>query len=79
MPEKQPEKKSNPLEVDPKAYYNFFQGTPEGMAILTELAHHFYDRTSVVPGDPYMTHVKEGERNPVKFIIDKCALAQEGR
>lgn len=76
----QPEdKKENkhPFEVDSKKYHQFFQRNPDGAAILTELSMLFYDRTSVVSGDPYGTHVKEGERNVVKFIIDKCAQGGE--
>ncbi|HDZ62556.1 MAG TPA: hypothetical protein ENH40_05365 [Nitrospirae bacterium] len=75
---KQVKTKQNSLEVDPSIYHRFFQQNKDGVAILEELAILFYDRTSVVPGDPYMTHVKEGERNPIRFIIEKCAQAQGG-
>jgi len=44
--------------------------------VLADLSMRFYDRSSLVPGDPGMTHAREGERSVVLFIIQQCYDAQ---
>lgn len=60
-------------QVMPEVYRQLFRSTPAGQAVLSELAILFYDRSSVVAGDPFATHEREGERNVIRFIIQKCA------
>lgn len=42
--------------------------TPQGQAVLQDLEDQFFNRTSLVRGDPYMTHANEGAREVVLYI-----------
>jgi hypothetical protein len=57
-----------------RAYLTVFSGDA-GRKVLADLRQAFYDRSSVVPGDPYGTHVAEGERAVVLRIL--TILAEE--
>ena len=48
-------------------YYKVFT-SPDGEDILADLMQQFYDRSSIVPGDPHMTHAREGAREVVLYI-----------
>ena len=48
----------------------------EGQEVLTDLRERFYERTSVVPGDPYATHAREGAREVVLYILDRIKRAE---
>lgn len=68
--------------LDARVYFDIFQMNPAGMSILEELSMLFNDRPSVVKRndgsvDANGTLVKEGERNPIIYIINKCAEAQK--
>ena len=43
---------------------------PDADEALKLLCEEFADRTSFVPGDPYSTAFKEGQRNVVLFLLD---------
>lgn len=61
-----------------KLYLDVFQANPAGQKILADLAMRFYDRPSVLAGEPeHMTFVREGERTVLLYIIQKCAEAQQ--
>ena len=45
--------------------------TPDGEAVLADLIARFADRTSIVPGDPYATHAREGAREVVLYILKR--------
>lgn len=57
-----------------RAYLTVFSGDA-GKRVLADLRQAFYDRSSFVPGDPYGTHVAEGERAVVLRIL--TILAEE--
>jgi len=57
-----------------RAYVDVFSGN-DGKMVLADLRKAFYDRSSVVPGDPYLTHVCEGERAVILRIL--TILAEE--
>lgn len=60
-----------------KLYFEIFQFNPAGQKVLADLSMRFYDRPSVVSGEPeHMTFVRAGERNVLLYIIQKCAEAQ---
>lgn len=48
-------------------YYKLFT-SPDGEDVLKDLMQQFYDRSSIVPGDPHMTHALEGAREVVLYI-----------
>lgn len=58
------------MAATPEQYYSLFKQSPNGQAILEDMmkAHHFFDSTFVAD-DPYMTMVREGERNAVLRIL----------
>jgi len=49
-------------------------GTPQGKKVLEHLTEQFEARSSVVPGDSYATHMKEGERYVVLYIKDLITI-----
>ena len=57
-----------------RAYLTVFT-SDAGRRVLNDLRAAFYDRTSFVPGDPYATHVFEGERAVILRIL--TILAEE--
>jgi hypothetical protein len=57
-----------------RAYVTVF-ASDAGRRVLNDLRVAFYDRTSFVPGDPYATHVFEGERAVILRIL--TILAEE--
>ena len=57
-------------------YAEVFAGT-SGEAVLNDLIARFVNRTSIVPGDPYMTHAKEGAREVVLYIQQRIRKAHE--
>jgi hypothetical protein len=58
------------------AYDNFFK-TLDGQEVLKDLEDKFERRTSVVAGDPYATHVKEGERGVILYIKDLITIGEK--
>ena len=48
----------------------------EGQEVLTDLRERFYERTSIVPGDAYATHAREGAREVVLYILDRIKRAE---
>jgi len=62
-------------------FFSIFQGHKDGQAIMRDLSHKFYDRTSVVgsPVDANATLVREGERNVLLYIMLRISSAQKGR
>ena len=46
------------------------------LAGVGELSLVFDDQEIAVPGDPYMTHTRAGERNVFRFIIKKMIAAK---
>jgi len=62
-------------------FFNVFQGHPDGVKILMDLSHLFYDRTSVVgsPVDVSATLVHEGERNVILYIMGRISRFQENK
>ena len=59
-----------------QAYLTVFTGGA-GRMVLADLRRAFYDRTSVVQGDPYATHVAEGERAVVLRILTILAAESD--
>lgn len=57
-----------------RAYVTVFT-SDAGRRVLNDLRVAFYDRSSFVPGDPYATHVFEGERTVILRIL--TILAEE--
>lgn len=55
------------------AYQRLFN-SPDGEFVLNHLKSIFYDRTSIVPGDPYATHAKEGAREVILYIKQTIEL-----
>ena len=53
--------------ADRACIFRMFQ-TEDGQKSLEILRANFSERTSVVPGDPYMTHAREGAREVILFI-----------
>jgi hypothetical protein len=53
--------------------------TPDGKKVLADLVARFEDRTSIVPGDPYATHAKEGAREVILFIKHRMKGASNAR
>jgi len=47
-------------------YKTVFKGA--GKEIFEDLEKTFSDRSSIVPGDPYATHAREGSREVVLYI-----------
>lgn len=39
-----------------------------GQNVLRDLRRQFAERSSIVPGDPYQTHAREGAREVVLYI-----------
>lgn len=60
-----------------RAYLAVFT-SDAGKKVLNDLRVAFYDRTSVVPGDPYLTHVCEGERTVILRILTILAEESDG-
>lgn len=56
-----------------RAYRNLFS-TPDGIAVLDHMRELFGNRTSIVPGDSYMTHAREGAREVVLHIEQQISL-----
>lgn len=50
-----------------KIFHKVFS-TDSGKEVLSVLEEMFYEGTSIVPGDPYATHSREGAREVVIFI-----------
>ena len=44
--------------------------SPEGEYLMGHLAELFEKRSSIVPGDPYATHAREGAREVVLYLRD---------
>jgi len=55
------------IMADRGCIFRIFQ-SDDGRKALEILQDNFSKRTSVVPGDPYMTHAREGAREVVLFI-----------
>jgi len=56
-----------------KVYKQLFS-TPNGKKVLEDLKDTFCERTSIVPGDPYMTHANEGAREVVLYITENIKM-----
>lgn len=50
--------------------------TQDGEKVLKDLGERFMMQSSIVPGDPYMTHAKEGAREVVIYIMKRIQGAQ---
>jgi len=57
------------------AYKRTFD-TPDGQIVLDHLVTTFAQRSSIVPGDPYATHAREGGREVVLLIQSKIRSAK---
>ena len=53
--------------ADRACIFRIFQ-TGDGQKSLEILRTNFKDRSSIVPGDPYATHAREGAREVILFI-----------
>ncbi len=51
--------------------------TPDGKKVLKDLRERFVTRSSIVPGDPYMTYAKEGAREVVMYILKRMESSDE--
>lgn len=66
------------VDVLSKLYSDLFQTNPAGQKVFEDLHARFYGRPSVIPGEPeHMTFVREGERNVLLYILQRCADAQQ--
>ncbi len=54
-------------------YSNLFS-TVAGKEVLADLEELFVNRTSIVSGDPYATHAREGAREVMLFIHGQIKL-----
>ena len=62
-------------------WYNQAFSSTAGEKVLADLKQRFYDRPSNVPGDPFQTHVNEGAREVMLYIlqrINKAEITDEG-
>lgn len=50
--------------------------SPNGKEVLEDLEAEFFHRSSLVPGDPYATHAREGAREVILFIHQKMKLGE---
>lgn len=57
--------------------YSKLFSTPDGKEVLVDLKKEFYDRTSIVGGDPYATHAMEGAREVILFILQNMEISKE--
>ena len=48
-----------------------------GKEVLRDLIERFYEGTSIVKGDPYLTHAKEGAREVVIYILDRIKRTEK--
>lgn len=69
-------KTQDKLLAEPEQYFEIFQRSPIGQKVLEELSAVFYDSDIHIPGDPYTTAFRAGEREVVRFILMKCTQAQ---
>ncbi len=53
--------------------------SPDGKKVLKDLEDRFMMRSSIVPGDPYATHAKEGAREVVLYILSRLKGARNAR
>lgn len=51
------------------AYGQVFNSS-DGEVVIKDLMEQFMMRSSIVPGDPYVTHAKEGAREVILYIHD---------
>lgn len=51
------------------AYGHVFNSS-DGEIVLGDLIEQFSSRSSIVPGDPYGTHAREGAREVILYIHD---------
>ena len=49
----------------------------DGKKVLDDLVRRFENRTSIIPGDPYATHAREGAREVILFIKHRMEGAIE--
>lgn len=50
------------------ADYKRMEQSSFGQSVLKDLRRQFTERSSIVPGDPYQTHAREGAREVVLYI-----------
>lgn len=60
-----------------RRYKQAFLNTPEGRWILADLCrrYHVWD-VALMPGDPYGTHFRDGERNVIVEILRTLRLTE---
>lgn len=63
--------------VEPMIYNRIFQRDQDGMNILEELIKLYYDRKSYVKGDTHDTAFREGQRDVVKFLLNKSGVLED--
>lgn len=63
--------------VEPEIYFEVFQRSVNGQAILEELSSLFYDSDVYTKGDPYDTAYLAGKREVIRFILHKCSQAKQ--
>lgn len=51
--------------------------SPNGKQVLQDLVDRFYKVSSIVPGDSYATHAREGAREVVIYILDRIERAEK--
>lgn len=57
--------------------YKKLFATPDGETVLADLKETFNDRSSIVMGDPYQTHAREGAREVYLYILEMLETAEE--
>ena len=63
----------------PDAVYNrVFEQDADGRAIIDELTTEYVLRVSHVPGDPYETAVRDGQRSVVLALMEKSGEKTNG-
>ena len=75
----QPSKGKSPEDVKRELQqvtidFNTCFNAPAGQSVLKHLSKKFEGRSSVVAGDPYATHTKEGERYVLLYIKDMITI-----
>ena len=59
--------------------YNSCFASLDGAKVLKDLEDRFMMKSSIVSGDPYATHAKEGAREVVLYILKRIKGAQNAR
>lgn len=60
-----------------RCYVDTFTSSP-GRVVLADLRREFYDVTTYIPGDPYGTHVGEGQRAVILRLLTILSEEADG-